>query len=136
MLSVNGTATSGFIDLRTSLNERPSSQLGGACHRCQWVQLSQPSHHYIAQRLHSVHVTYYFQLAKIPILSHKSLGMGGYNRNTYISTKRCLLVIVRAIHATKTKTARKMSHSFGPFQFYTRRILYPRYGTPVACNVM
>ena len=54
-----------------------------------------------------------------------------YNRSTTISRKHCNFSIVRSIHATKTKTASKMSHSFGPFQFYTLLLsgpLYPQKG--------
>ena len=36
------------------------------------------------------------------------------------------------MHATKTKIAWQLQHSFGPFQFYTRKNLYPRCFSPVA----
>ena len=61
-------------------------------------------------------------------------GWGVYNWSTTISTKLCCFVFVRAIHAKKTKTAWKMSLSFDPFQLYTRKILYPRYFSGVACT--
>ena len=48
--------------------------------------------------------------------------------------KTLLFVFVRAIHATKTKTARKMSHSFCPFQLYTLKNLYPYYFFSVTCT--
>ena len=35
-------------------------------------------------------------------------------------------------NAAKTKTARKTSRSFNPFQFYIRKILYPHYYSTVA----
>ena len=71
-------------------------------------------------------------LLRILILYRRPFRMG-YNRGTNISTKHSCFVIARAIHTTKL--AWKMSHSFGPLQFQTRKILYPWYISLVACTV-
>ena len=73
-----------------------------------------------------------FSVLKIPILSHKLLRTRVQPKYK-IPTKHCCVSIVRAINATETKIALQMSTSFDPFQFYTRKILYPRYFSPVAC---
>ena len=61
------------------------------------------------------------------ILSHKPLRVGVQSKHKHFD-KTLLFLIVRAIQATMTK----MSHSFDPFQFYTRKILCPCYFSPVA----
>lgn len=73
---------------------------------------------------------------KISNLSHKPLPHGGYNRSTKISTKRCCFVFVRTFRATKTNIVWMMSHSFDSFHFYTRKFLYPRYFSPIACTLI
>ena len=59
-----------------------------------------------------------FTLLKILILSHKPLQMVVQLRHKQFNKtlKFCVYIII-AIHAEKT--AWKMSHSLGPFQFYT-----------------
>ena len=47
-------------------------------------------------------------------------------------TKHSVVVIVRAIHATKTKTVWKIRFLFGSFQLSTKKILYTRYLFPGA----
>ena len=75
-----------------------------------------------------------FNLLKIPILSHKPLHTGDTTEAQKISAEHCFLcVFVWAFHASKTKIACMMSHSFDLFQFYTWKILYPRYFSLVAC---
>ena len=82
-----------------------------------------------------------FSLLKIPIVSHKPLRMGVQPRPN-ISTRTLLYCDCKSnsrFKKIKQKTiARKMSQSFGPFQFYTRKILYPRFFffflfSPVVC---
>ena len=51
----------------------------------------------------------------------------GHNQSRKISTKRCCFVIVKTIHDTKTKIVYKLSHSFGLFQFYTPKWIWPEY---------
>ena len=72
-----------------------------------------------------------FSLLKIPILSHKPLRTGVQPKYKHFK-KTLLFCDCRAIYSTKTKTAGKVSQSFGPVKFYTRRILYPRYFSSVA----
>ena len=71
-------------------------------------------------------------LLTIPILSHKSLRMGVTTEAEEFQQNASVLCCVKAIYATKT--ARKTSHSSGPFQFSTRKSLYPTYSSPVACT--
>ena len=75
-------------------------------------------------------------LLKIQILSHKPLCLG-YNWSANISTKHCSFLVLffnwRVIHATKTRITWQKSHSFGPFQFHTRKFC-SRAISPVACT--
>ena len=87
------------------------------------------------------HITFNLLKGRSSATDLGSWGWGGGGGGTTeaskfhkISTKHCCFVLVRAIHATKTKIARKMSHSFGPFQFYTRKNLYQRYFSTVDCT--
>ena len=89
---------------------------------------------YTAQRLNSTYVIHYFLFAKNTDSVPQTFAQGGCNRSTKetkSSTKHGYFVFVRAFHATKTKIVWKMWHSVDLFQFYTRKILYPRYFSPV-----
>ena len=67
----------------------------------------------------------FLSFRKIPILFHKPLHWVEPKHKHFNET--LLSSIVRAIRVTKTTTAWQITHSFGPFQFYTRKIMCPRY---------
>ena len=92
-----------------------------------------PSRHcfIIAHRLNSIYVTTIFSVLKYRFCP-THLCAQGYNRTTTFQRNTVFFLffppIVRAIHATRTKTAWQMSGKFCQNKSYTLNFfLYPRY---------